>query len=148
MKLLALLLLFSFNAHATKLFIEPGVFMNMMDSSTAEFEDGSNHYKGTVRNKDLSYAVKFGLHFGHYEFGIETEVYNYVAHLESSSGSFTKDMQLTYNSIFFGYEFIPTHFLYLALSNTPYMSAGGKSYLNTIMFYPLNIPSILKNGLA
>ena len=84
---LIVLLLISFNTHATKLFIEPGVFMKMMDSASAEFEDGSNYSQGAVRNKDLSFAVKFGLHFSHYEFGIKTEVYNDIAHLDSFSGN-------------------------------------------------------------
>jgi hypothetical protein len=100
----------------------------MMDSAKTEFHDGTNKYEGTLRNKDLSYAVKFGMHYGHYEFGVESEIYNFVAHLEKDNGNYSQDMQITYNSIFFGYEFLPMQYIYIALSNTPYMSSGGKSY--------------------
>lgn len=131
MKLLLLItLILPLNSFANKIFIEPGLFMNMMDSANAEYHDGTSHFDGVMRNKDISYAFKFGMHFGHYEIGLESEVYNFVAHLDDdTNGNFTKDVQLTYNSIFIGYEFIPHQFFYLAVSNTPYMSSGGKSFI-------------------
>lgn len=117
-------------SHAVALFIEPGFFVNMMDSSKAHYNDGVNKYDGTMRNSGFNYAVKFGLHYGHYEFGIESEVYDFIAHFEdSNAGGFTKDVNITYNSLFFGYEFIHQQFLYVSLSNTPYMTSGGKSFI-------------------
>lgn len=124
-------LLFCQLAGAKTLFIEPGIFVNMFSSSEANYNDGSNEYTGTIRSKDLSYALKFGLHYGHFEFGIESELYNFVAHLEDDDDS-TQDLalplQLNYNSIFIGYEFLPHHFAYIALSNTPKLSSGSVSF--------------------
>lgn len=130
MKNLIILFILSSQAYASKLFIEPGIFINMMNNANAEYDDGTNSFSGKMRNKDLSYAMKFGMHFGHWEFGIESEIYNYVAHFEDdTNGDFTKDVQITYNSFFAGYEFIKHHFFYLALSDNPYMSSGNKSYI-------------------
>jgi hypothetical protein len=117
-------------AHASKLFIEPGVFVNMMDGAQATYNDGSNHYKGTMRNTDLSYALKFGLHFGHFEFGLESELYNFTGHFDGKgSGDFTKEAQITYNSLFVGYEFIPHQYIYLAISGRPYMKSGSDTFV-------------------
>jgi hypothetical protein len=125
-KIIMAMMLFNITSlHAMELFIEPGVFLNMMDSSHVEYDNGTSKTSGTMRNRDLSYAVKFGLHFGHYEFGVESEVYKFVAHYEDGT---SQDVNLTYNSIFFGYEFTRHQFLYIALSNTPYMTSNNISY--------------------
>lgn len=128
-KLLTTTLLFcliSFNnSMAQEVFIEPGIFVNMMDSANIK-HDGDT---GVLRSNDLSYALKFGVHYGHYEFGIESEVYNFAAHLKSSdSGDYSHDMQIAYNSIFFGYEFKERHIFYISLSSRPYVEYDGRSY--------------------
>lgn len=130
MKIVIFFILVSFNCHAGKLFIEPSFFMNMMDSAHADYHSGDKNYSGFIRNRDISYAFKFGAHFGHYEIGIESEIYNFVAHFkDQENGDFTKNIQLTYNSLFVGYEFIKHQFLYLAVSNHPFMSSSGKSFV-------------------
>lgn len=123
MKLL-LLFFVSFPAYSMKLFVEPGVFVNMSNQAHAEYEGDS----GYIRNDGLSYALKFGLHHGHFEYGLESEIYNFVGHFDDDSGSYSLPMRLTYNSVFFGYEFIDHQFLYLAVSNNPMLSMDGKSF--------------------
>tara|TARA_B100001971_G_scaffold84647_1_gene78161 strand:- start:271751 stop:272320 length:570 start_codon:yes stop_codon:yes gene_type:complete len=109
-------------------FIEPGVFMNMYDGAHIEFEDDSGSTSGHIRNSDLSYAIKIGMHHGHFEYGFETEIYDYEAHLDKSDGHTTENVTITYNGIFVGYEFVKKNFLYFEISLEPYLSAGGKSY--------------------
>lgn len=130
MKLLLFLLLFLTKANAFDIFIEPGVFVDMFDSESIRYDNGTEHFSGTLRNRDLSYAMKFGVHYGKFEFGLESEVYSLVAHFKGNGKTegFSKEIQITYNSFFIGYEFIPKHFFYLSVSNTPYLTSGTESY--------------------
>ncbi len=130
MKYLILFFLFYSNAYAWDVFIEPGVFVDMFDGESVSYDDGSHEYSGTLRNKDLSYAMKFGLHNGKWEIGLESEVYNLVAHFEGDGikENFSKEIQVTYNSFFIGYEFYPKNIIYFSISNTPYLTTGTESY--------------------
>lgn len=115
---------------AIDVFIEPGVFVDMFDGESVSYYDGNHHYKGTLRNRDLSYALKFGIHYEKFEFGLESEVYSLVSHFDGGgkTANFSKDIQVTYNSFFIGYEFIPKHLIYFSISNTPYLTSGTESY--------------------
>lgn len=128
MKVLILALLWVASANATKFFIEPGVFMSMYDNSYVRFEDDDGGESGHLRNTDLSYAIKIGLHSGRYEFGIETELYDYEAHLEGENGDEVRNIHITYNSVFIGYEFLKDQFIYGAIALEPYLSADNVSY--------------------
>lgn len=143
-------LLYSWSAFSMSLFIEPGVFVNMMNGAEAVYDDGSDEYHGAMRNGDLSYAIKLGLHSGRYEFGVESEVYNLIGHFEGKGGErdFAKEAQITYNSLFIGYEFVPDQFLYLAVSSFPYMSSGGESYIEKSNLLSLEYSNHLKNWVS
>lgn len=137
-------------AQALTLFIEPGVFVNMMDSASAEYKDETGWYDGVIRNGDLSYALKFGLHSGKYEFGIESEVYNFVGHFEGEGEvrDFSKEAQITYNSLFVGYEFVPRQFLYFAVSSHPYMRSGGESYIEKRNIFSLEYSNHIRDWVS
>lgn len=126
-KFIILIILFSIpSIRAMEVFIEPSIFVNIQDDASIKYDGDS----GVLRSNDLSYALKFGLHFGHFEFGFENESYNYTAHLNNSStGSYTKELQISYNSLFIGYEFIKHHFIYASLSSKPYASFDNKSFV-------------------
>ena len=149
MKSLLLILFLPTQVYASKLFIEPGIFINMMNQASAVYDDGYDTYEGKIRNKDLSYAMKFGMHFGHWEFGLESEIYNYVAHFEDDeSGDFSEEVQITYNSLFVGYEFVRHHFFYLAISDTPYMTMGGKSFVEHHKVFSLEYSHHIKEWVS
>lgn len=112
-----------------KFFVEPGVFLNIYDGSSAQFTNSTDETRGVIRNADMSYAIKIGLHHGHFEYGLETEIYDYEAHLKDDSGDRVEDVKVTYNSAFIGYEFSPKNFIYGSVAFAPYLSSDGKSYL-------------------
>lgn len=81
-KFIILIIIFSISpVKAMEVFIEPSFFVNIQDDASFKYE-GEN---GALRSNGLSYALKFGLHFGHFEFGFENESYNYTAHLNNTS---------------------------------------------------------------
>ena len=128
--LFVLFLLVSSNSYAFNVFIEPGVFVDMFDGESITYDSGTNEYAGTLRNKALSYAMKFGVHHGRMEFGLESELYNLNAHFNGKNGeeAFSKEVQVTYNSFFIGYEFIEKNILYFSVSHTPFLTSGNESY--------------------
>lgn len=131
MKLTLLVLaLFTLSSNAMDVFIEPGVFVDMFDGESITYDNGTNEYSGTLRNQSLSYAIKFGLHYEKLEFGLESELYNLVGHFhgKGSEESFSKELQITYNSLFIGYEILPKQILYFSISHRPYVSSGTESY--------------------
>lgn len=130
MKSLVFGLFLALNSHALGFFVEPGIFINLNGGSDVEFDDGTQTVDGVMRNEQLSYALKIGLISGRFEFGIEEEIYNLTAHLDTngSGGDQAEDLVITYKSFFVGYEFIEKHFLYLAVSNSPYADFEGESF--------------------
>jgi hypothetical protein len=128
--LLLLLLCIPFSTKAMSVFIEPGIFVDMFDGESITYDNGSKEYSGTLRNEALSYAMKFGIHYGRLEIGLESELYNLVGHFHGKNGeeNFSKEIHVTYNSLFIGYEFIPKQILYFSVSHTPYITSGTESY--------------------
>ena len=150
MKLILISLFFISKSYALDLFIEPGLFVDMFDTETVKYNDGSNEYDGTLRNKSLSYAMKFGVHYGKWEFGLDSEVYSLVAHFkgEGSQEDFSKEVHVTYNSLFVGYEFYPKNILYLSISNTPYLTSGTESYTEHTSVFSMEYSYHLKHWVS
>jgi hypothetical protein len=148
-KILLLTLLLSFSAQASRVFIEPSIFVNMFQNEKLHYDDGSNKYDGVIRNDYLSFALKFGVHFGHWEVGFESEIYRYVAHLEGNgAGDSVLPMNVTYNSIFFGYEFMPHQYLYLSMTAYPYMASGSTSLIEEKNQYGLEYSYHIKDWVS
>lgn len=142
------LLSFLSSANSAKLFIEPGVFLNMLDSASAEYNNGTTSFNGAMRNDGLSYAIKFGGHFGHWELGVESELYNLAGHFESKTGDFSKEATITYNSLFLGYQFIPNNYLYFSVSGRPYMRANGDSFTESHNILSLEYSNHIKKWVS
>lgn len=128
--LIPIFLLLSSPSFALNVFIEPGIFVDMFDGETVTYDNGNNKYSGTLRNEALSYAMKFGIHYGKLEIGLESELYNLVGHFHGKSNeqSFSKELHITYNSLFVGYEFLPKQILYFSVSHTPFIASENESY--------------------
>ncbi len=151
MKIITLLIaLFTLPTYATDIFIEPGIFTDMFDGETVTYDDGTKEYEGTLRNSDLSYAIKFGLHIGKWEFGLESEIYNFSAHFKGkgNNANFAKDIQVTYNSVFVGYEFYPKNIFYLSISNTPYLYTDNESYEDHASIFSLEYSYHIKDWVS
>ncbi|MAZ47475.1 MAG: hypothetical protein CME65_02865 [Halobacteriovoraceae bacterium] len=125
-----IIILISPESKAYNVFIEPGIFVDMFDGESITYVNGDSEYSGTLRNKALSYAMKFGVHHGRIEFGLESELYNLSAHFNGGSGGegFSKEVQVTYNSLFIGYEILEKNILYFSVSHTPFLTSGNESY--------------------
>ena len=128
--MISLLFIYSTLTFAMDVFIEPGIFVDMFDGESITYNNGDHEYSGTLRNKDLSYAMKFGIHYGKLEIGLESELYNLIGHFhgKSSEESFSKEIHVTYNSFFVGYELFHKHIFYLSISHIPFISSGTESY--------------------
>ncbi len=150
MRIIFIILLCVKNSYALDVFIEPGLFVDMFNTETVNYNDGTNEYSGVLRNKSLSYAMKFGVHYHKWEFGLDSEVYSLVAHFkgEGSQEDFSKEVHVTYNSLFVGYEFYPKNIIYLSISDTPYLTSGTESYTEHASVFSMEYSYHLKQWVS